>query len=104
VNAEPRCAKPRCAKPRCTKPRCAWAALLSAWDVQAGSPSEAALATAVLLDAHRHPRSVVVAAQYVLGRRTPGVRHTTRHVVVRTMDELTTGAVSAAAAAEREAQ
>lgn len=45
-----------------------WAAVLAAWDVAPGSSSEAALATAVLLDAHRHTRSVIEAARVALAR------------------------------------
>jgi hypothetical protein len=49
-----------------------WAAVLAAWGVAPGSSSEAALATAILLDAHRHARPVVEAAHVVLARRSTG--------------------------------
>jgi hypothetical protein len=51
--------------------RRAWAARRVAWDVVPGSPSEAALATAVLLDADRYACAVVEAARIVIARRTP---------------------------------
>jgi hypothetical protein len=43
-----------------------WARLLARWDVAPGSPSERALATAVLLDAPLHPVAVRRVAAVVL--------------------------------------
>ena len=49
-----------------------WTALLAAWGVPRGSESEVALATAVVLDAHRYAQRVLDAAHGVLGMTGPG--------------------------------
>ena len=52
-----------------------WATLLAPWDVTPGTPSERALATAVLLDAPLHPLVIRRVAAIILTTFDPAPAH-----------------------------